>query len=340
MAARENRRILLASRPVGEIQDENFAQETVAVPELKDGEILVRNLFLSLDPAMRGWMREGDSYIEPVQLGDVMRGSTIGEVLESRNPGYAPGDKTFGMGGWQDYLVTKPEGRLRKLPSGAPFPLTHFLSVLGVTGLTAYFGLLDIGAPKEGETLVVSTAAGAVGSIVGQIGKIKGCRVIGITGSDEKCKWITEELGFDGAINYKTQNVGKELRRLCPKKIDVYFDNVGGPILNECLGLINVHARIVICGAITVYNATEPQPGPSNYLTLLTKRSKMQGFVVIDYMDRFSEGIMALGQWVGEGKLKHREDIVEGLENAPKAIHKLFDGTNQGKLIVKIAEPS
>lgn len=335
-----NRQILLASRPVGSIRDENFELRTGPVPPLNDGEVLIRNYYLSLDPAMRGWMREGESYIEPVNIGDVMRGSTIGEVVESKHPDFAPGDKTFGMGGWQDYTITRPGGRFRKLPDGVPFPLTYFLSVLGVTGLTAYFGLLDVGAPKAGETLVVSTAAGAVGSIVGQIGKIMGCRVIGIAGSTEKCRWITEDLGFDGAINYKKQDVGKELRTLCPDKIDIYFDNVGGDILNECLGRLNVHARVVICGAITVYNAVEPMPGPSNYLTLLTKRSRMQGFVVLDYVERFNEGIMALGQWVAEGKLKHREDIVDGLEQAPKAIHKLFDGSNQGKLIVKIADPA
>lgn len=337
MGASVNRQILLAARPVGNIKESDFKYQEAPVPEPGVGQALVRNLYLSLDPAMRGWMREGDSYIEPVKLGDVMRGATIGEVVKSNSPDYAPGDKVFGMGGWQDYYLVGPKGGARKLPADAPFPLTNFLSVLGITGLTAYFGLLDVGRPKAGETVVVSTAAGAVGSIVCQIAKIKGCRVVGICGSDEKCKWILDELGVDAAINYKTQNVAAELRRACPNKIDIYFDNVGGEILNTVLGMINVHARVVICGAIAQYNATEPAPGPSNYISLLTKRSRMEGFVVLDFMDRAMEGVMQLGQWLAEGKIKHREHIVEGLPNAPKAIRHLFDGTNRGKLIIKVS---
>ncbi len=337
MSSAVNRQILLAARPVGNIKDSDFKYQEGAVPEPGDGQALVRNRFLSLDPAMRGWMREGDSYIEPIRLGDVMRAGTVGEVVKSNSPEYSVGDKVFGMGGWQDYYVISPKSGARVLPADVPFPLTSFLSVLGITGLTAYFGLLDVGKPKAEETVVVSTAAGAVGSIVCQIAKIKGCRVVGIAGSDEKCAWIKDELGVDAAINYKTQDVAAELRKACPKKIDVYFDNVGGEILNTVLGMINVHARVVICGAITQYNATQAVPGPSNYITLLTKRSRMEGFVIIDYMDRAMEAIMQLGQWLAEGKLKHREHIVEGLENAPKAIQHLFNGTNQGKLIVKIA---
>ena len=334
--ATKNRRILLAARPVGNIKDSDFKYEEGEVPQVGEGQFLARNLYLSLDPAMRGWMNDADSYIEPVKLGDVMRGGTVAEVVESKHPDYQPGDKVFGMGGWQDYVLYGPKNLPTKLPADAPFPLTNFLSVLGITGLTAYFGLLDVADPQPGETVVVSTAAGAVGSVVGQIATIKGCRVVGIAGSDEKCKWIKDELGFDAAINYKTENLGKALRAACPNKIDVYFDNVGGEMLNTVLGMINPHARISICGAISMYNATTPQPGPSNYITLLTKRSKMQGFIVMDYAPRFQEAIMQLGQWVAQGKIKHREDIVEGLENAPKAIHKLFEGTNEGKLIVKV----
>jgi len=324
MASERNRQILLAARPVGDIKDSDFKYQEGDIPEPGPGQILIRNLYLSLDPAMRGWMREGDSYIEPVKLGDIMRGSTIGKVIKSNSPDFAVGDYTFGMGGWQDYTVADPKGMFRKIPSDLGLPLTNFLSVLGVTGLTAYFGLLDVGQPKEGETVVVSTAAGAVGSIVCQIARLKGCRVVGIAGSDEKCKWVVDELGCEAAINYKTQDVDAELRKACPNKIDVYFDNVGGDILNAVLGQINVHARVVICGAISQYNATEPQPGPANYITLLTKRSRMEGFIVLDFADRFMEGVMQLGQWLAEGKLKHREDVVEGLENAPKAIHKLL----------------
>lgn len=332
-----NRQWLLAARPVGEIKDSDFEFKEAAAPQVGEGQILVRNLYLSLDPAMRGWMNDTDSYIAPVQLGDVMRGGTIGEVVKSRNADIPEGAKVFGMGGWQDYYVAGPESLPNMIPDGVPLPLTNFLSVLGITGLTAYFGLLDIGQPKEGETLVVSTAAGAVGSIVVQIGKIKGCRVVGIAGTDEKCAWVKDELGADAVINYKTQDVSKALREACPNKINVYFDNVGGDILNAVLAQIDVGSRIAICGAISMYNATEPPPGPSNYITLLTKRSRMEGFIVMDFASRFPEGIAQLSQWVTEGKIKHKEDVVDGLENAPKAIHKLFEGTNKGKLIIKIA---
>jgi NADPH-dependent curcumin reductase len=272
-----------------------------------------------------------------VKLGDVMRGGPIGEVIESNHPDFAVGDNVFGRNGWQEYAVAGPEDLPMKLPSGLPLPLTDFLSVLGVTGLTAYFGLLDVGEPKEGETVVVSTAAGAVGSVVGQIAKIKGCRAVGIAGSDEKCKWCVDELGYDACINYKTQDVEAELRKACPNGVDVYFDNVGGEILNTVLGMNNFGSRFVICGAITQYNATEQPPGPSNYLRLLVKSSRMEGFIVLNYADRFQEGVMQLAQWVMEGKIKHREEVVDGLEHAPKAIHKLFDGTNTGKLIIKVA---
>ena len=333
-----NRQILLKSRPVGEIKDSDFEHVSTPIPTIGDGEFLARNLYLSLDPAMRGWMNDSDSYIEPVQLGDPMRASSVSVVVESNNPDYKPGDKVVGMGNWQDYVVYGPKDMHRLIPEGLPLPLTNFLSILGITGLTAYFGFLDIGEPKEGDTVVVSAAAGAVGSVVGQIAKNMGCHVVGLAGSDEKCAWVKDELGFDACINYKTQNVAKELFKNCPNKIDVYFDNVGGSILNDVLGQINVHARISICGAISQYNATEMPPGPSNYLTLLTKRSKMQGFIVTDFAARFPEAVQQLAQWSIEGKIKHKEEVVDGLENAPVAIHKLFKGTNQGKLIIKVAD--
>ena len=335
-----NRQWLLKSRPEGDIKNSDFEWKESPVPSPSEGEILVRNLFLSLDPAMRGWMSETDSYIEPVVLGDVMRGGCIGEVIESKHPEFKKGDKVFGLLGWQDYAVAGGENLPNKLPEGLPLPLTTFLSVLGLTGVTAYFGLLDVGQPKAGETVVVSTAAGAVGSIVGQIAKLKECRVVGLTGSDEKCAWIKDDLGFDAAVNYKKENVADALDKHCPNRIDVYFDNVGGEILNEALGRLAVHGRVVICGAITRYNETEPTPGPSNYINLLLKRGRMEGFVLTDYLDRYMEAVMALAQWVTQGKLKWKEDIVDGLENAPEAIHKLFTGANTGKLIVKIAEPS
>ncbi len=339
MATGKNRQILLKSRPKGRLQPSDFESREVDVPEVGDGQALVKNLYLSLDPAMRGWVREGESYIEPVAVGGVMRGGTVGVVLESKNPKLAPGDKVMGMNGWQEYaLIGGNENMSRKLPEMS-LPLTNFLSVLGATGMTAYFGLLDVGEPKEGETVLVSTAAGAVGSIVGQIAKIKGCRVVGITGSDEKCRWITEELGYDAAINYKTEKLDEAIKKTCPKKVDVYFDNVGGDQLDAALLNLNKHARVVICGAISVYNAKgDLPPGPSNYLALLIKSARMQGFVVLDYLDRFMEGGMQLAQWIMEGKIKHREHVVDGLENAPTAINMLFDGSNNGKLIVKIAD--
>ncbi len=333
-----NRQILLAARPEGAIKTSDFRHGEGPIPQPGENEVLVRNLYLSLDPAMRGWMTDRPSYMPPVALDAPMRGATISRVVASKDPDFAPGDLVRALGGWQDYALVKKEDRLMKIPEGLPVPLTKHLGVLGITGLTAYFGLLDLGTPQEGETVVVSTAAGAVGSIVGQIAKIKGCRVVGLTGSDEKCAWIRDELGYDVAINYKTENIEKALAAACPDGIDVYFDNVGGEILNACLGRINFKGRVVLCGAITQYNATDMPPGPSNYLNLLIRSARMEGFIVTNYMDRAMEGGMQLAQWMGEGKLKSREDVVDGLENAPKAILRLFDGSNQGKLIVRIAD--
>jgi len=340
MSPTTNRQYVLARRPEAMIAPDNFALREEPVPEPGDDAILVKNLYLSLDPAMRGWVADRDSYIDPVGVGDVMRGMTVSEVVSSNNDGFQPGDKVIGLGGWQEYAVLAQPLLPRKLPEGVPLPLTNFLSALGITGLTAYFGILDIGMPKEGETVVVSTAAGAVGSVVGQIAKIEGCRVVGLSGSDEKCAWVVDELGFDACINYKTEDVPSALRKHCPKKIDIYFDNVGGAILDAALAQIAVGARVAICGAISIYNAAELPPGPRNYLTLLTKRARMEGFIVTDFAKRFPEAVMQLGQWVLEGRIKFREDVVEGLDNAPKALLTLFDGSNRGKLIVKIAEPA
>ncbi|MCI0665482.1 MAG: NADP-dependent oxidoreductase, partial [Acidobacteria bacterium] len=262
-------------------------------------------------------------------------GFTIGVVEESRHPNFQPGDNVQGLLGWQEYSVADG-ATLTKLPNNPAIPLTAYMGLFGPIGLTAYFGLLDITHPKEGETLVVSAAAGAVGSIVGQIGKIKGCQVVGIAGSDEKCKWITEELGYDRAINYKKEDVREALKKACPSGIDIYFDNVGGEILDAVLRLINLHARISICGMISQYNATAPVPGPFNLINILTRRAKMEGFIVIDYLNRAQEAIADLSKWYMDGKIKYRVDVVDGLQNAPRAVNKLFDGSNQGKLIVKI----
>ena len=333
-----NTQIRLQSRPEGLPTADNFKTTQEETTALEIGQIRVRNIYLSLDPAMRGWMTDRRSYIEPIQLGDVMRGLTVGEVVESTDDEFSAGDLVSGALGWQEYAVVVAKD-LQKLPTGLPIPL--FLGPLGMTGLTAYFGLLEIGEPKEGETVLVSAAAGAVGSIVGQIAKIKGCRVVGLAGSEDKCAWL-KELGFDEAINYKTtEDLIKTLAKACPKGVDVYFDNVGGEILDAALALLNVGARIPLCGAISQYNATDPVPGPYNYLSLLINRAKLEGFIIFDYKKRYPEALAQLGQWVSEGKIEGRYHIVDGLENAPEALLKLFDGSNTGKLIVKIGdEPS
>lgn len=329
----ENLQIRLAARPEGLPKNSDFETTREAMPVPGDGQVLVRVVYLSLDPAMRGWMTDRKSYIEPVQLGDVMRGLVVGEVVESKNDAFAPGDRVSGALGWQQYAVAEAKD-LQKLPPGPPYPL--FLGPLGMTGLTAYFGLLDIGQPKEGETVLISGGAGAVGSVVGQLAKIHGCRAVGLAGSDDKCAWMTDELGFDAAINYKTAELDVAIQAACPNGVDVYFDNVGGEILDLALRFINQGARIPICGAISQYNATEPVPGPANYLSLLVNRARMEGFIVFDFRRRYGEALEALGRWVAEGKIQARYDVVEGLENAPTALNRLFDGSNTGKLMVQI----
>jgi len=335
MTERLNHTWRLDSRPVGRLSESNFKWTEEPVPDLKENEVLVKTLYLSLDPANRGWTNEGGSYRDEIPLGAVMEGGGIGVVEESRHPGFQPGDNVQGMLGWQEYAVFNGAA-INKLPVNPALPLTAYLGLFGHIGMTAYFGLLDITDPKPGETLVVSAAAGAVGSIVGQIGKIMGCRVVGIAGSDEKCAWIKDELGFDEVINYKTENIRAGLKRTCPDGIDVYFDNVGGETLDAVLAIINQGARISICGMISMYNATEPVPGPYNLINILVRRAKMQGFIVTDYMPRAAEAIADLGKWFMDGRLKYRIDVVEGLKQAPSALNKLFDGANQGKLIIKI----
>ena len=335
MTNRINRQWRLAARPVGNFKDSDFKWTEEPVPELKDGELLVHNQYISLDPTNRGWANAVDTYLPAVKLGDVMRGGAIGVVEESRNPAFKVGDHVSGLLGWQEYAISSGAG-LAKLPEIPGLPLTAHLGLFGHIGLTAYFGLLDVAQPKAGETLVVSAAAGAVGSLVGQIGKIVGCRVVGIAGSDEKCRWLTDDLGFDAAINYKKEKVFEALKRECPNGIDVDFENVGGEILDSILALINLGARISLCGMISQYNATDRMPGPSNLFMLIVRRARMQGFLVSDYMARAAEAMTALGGWLKEGKIKYRVDVVEGLEQTPRAVNKLFDGSNQGKLVVKI----
>jgi NADPH-dependent curcumin reductase CurA len=336
MSARINRQWRLAARPEGMIETSDFQWVEEPVRDLENGEVLVRNIYLSLDPANRGWVREGPSYVEPVAIGEVMRGLTLGVVEDTRHERFAAGDLVSGTGGWQDYVISDGSD-LRVLPS-SPLPLTAHLGLFGIVGLTAYFGLFDIGEPKEGETLVVSGAAGAVGSLVGQMGKIAGCRVVGIAGTDAKCRWLTNELGFDGAVNYRTENVLRKLHKHCPDGIDVIFENVGGDILDAELAWINNSARIVICGLISGYNATERQPGPSNFPMVLIRRARIEGFIVMDYLDRTTEAVAKMGQWHEEGRLQYRVDVYDGLETAPYNINRLFDGSHDGKLIIKVSD--
>lgn len=329
-----NHQFRLAARPDGMVGPEHFDYVEEQLPELTDGQVLIKTAYISLDPAMRGWMSEGRSYIPPVQIGEVMRAGTVGEVVESKGQKFAVGDHVTGWLGVQEYAVCD-ENAVFKVDAGE-IPLTTFLGALGMPGITAYFGLLDVGAPKEGETVVVSGAAGAVGSVVGQIAKIKGCRVVGIAGGPEKCAWIVDELGFDAAIDYKGEDVGEALRKHCPEGIDVYFDNVGGDTLDAALARLARGARVVLCGAISQYNNMTSMRGPSNYMSLLVNRARMEGFVVIDYMGRAPEATVEMAGWIAEGKLIAREDVVEGFESFPDALQKLFRGENVGKLVLKV----
>ncbi|MFJ7885007.1 NADP-dependent oxidoreductase [Pseudomonas sp. NPDC096917] len=334
MTAETNRQFLLAKRPVGAATRDTFTYQQVPLAEPGDGQIVVKNEYLSLDPAMRGWMNEGKSYIAPVGLGEVMRALGVGKVIASKHPGFAVGDYVNGALGVQDYYVGEPRGFYKVDPKLAPLPV--YLSALGMTGMTAYFALLEVGAPKAGDTVVISGAAGAVGSIAGQIAKLKGCRVVGIAGGKEKCAYLVEQLGFDGVIDYKNEEVLAGLKRECPKGVDVYFDNVGGDILDAVLSRLNYKARVIICGAISQYNNKEAVKGPTNYLSLLVNRARMEGFVVMDYADRYVAAGQEMASWLAKGQLTSKEDIVEGLETFPESLLKLFSGENFGKLILKV----
>jgi len=327
----------LRSRPQGRAKESDFEWIEAQTPELGEGQILVRIIYLSLDPTNRVWMEPVDSYMPMLPLGSVMRGITVGVVEASNHRGYATGDLVQGLGGWQTYFAGDPAG-WTKLPRVPGLQLTAFFGAMGHIGFTAYFGLMDIGQPKAGETLVVSAAGGAVGSLAGQMGKIAGCRVVGIAGSDEKCAWITSELGFDAAINYKKENLPEALERNCPKGIDIDFENVGGAVMDEVLGRVNLGARVVLCGLISQYNAEGRLAGPSNFGSILTKRARVQGFIVTDFASRFGEATVQIVQWIQQGKLKYRIDMVEGLRQAPSALNRLFDGANMGKLLVKVSD--
>ena len=340
MTTRRNRQWLLAKRPVGMVGAANFEFREVPAPAPGPGEILVKNLYLSFDPAMRGWMEDRPSYIPPVGLGEVMRAGGVGQIVESRRSDLKAGDFVQGMFGWQEYSIAAPGGLMSATPLPKGMPLTWPLGACGITGLTAYFGLLDLGKPKAGETVVVSGAAGATGSVAAQIAKIQGCRVIGIAGGAEKCRWLTETAHLDAAIDFKREDVAKRIRELCPKGVDVYFDNVGGEILDAALANLAQRARVVLCGGISGYNEATPAPGPRNLMNLVVTRSRMEGFIVIDYAPRFAEGATKLAQWVAEGKLAHAEDVQRGIENAPKTFLRLFQGKNLGKQLLQVAEPT
>jgi NADPH-dependent curcumin reductase CurA len=331
----KNRQWVLARRPEGAIKDSDFNFVETEVPALGQGEALVRTLMLSCDPTQRGWIAM-DTYLPAVKIGEVVRSLGAGRVVASNNPDLAVGDVVSGFTGWQDYLVVNRKSQLNKLPAGAPLELA--LSALGMNGVTAYFGLLDVGRPVAGETVVVSGAAGATGSITGQIAKIKGCRVIGVAGGKEKCRWLTDEAGFDAAIDYKSEDVRARLIELCPKGINIFFDNVGGDILDAALARLAMRGRVVLCGGIANYNATELPPGPKNYLNLVVQRGRMEGFIVLDYMPRAAEAIGALAGWVQSGRLKNRVDVQHGLENAPATLRRLFEGRNEGKQLLRVAE--
>ncbi|MEM7002239.1 MAG: NADP-dependent oxidoreductase [Pseudomonadota bacterium] len=342
MSNRVNGQWQLQSRPTGMVSVDNFVRVDEPLRDIADGEFLVRNIYLAFEPAMRGWLNDVKSYVPPVQIGEVMRASSVGQVIESNNADYPVGTFVSGMFGWQEFAISDGQpgimGRIGKVPAGMAPELS--LSALGGTGLTAYFGMLDIGKPEPGDVVVVSGAAGATGSVAGQIARIKGAaKVIGIAGGETKCDFLTQQLGFDAAIDYKNENVMARLREECPKGINIFFDNVGGQILDDALLNMAQNGRIVLCGGISSYNSEELPPGPKNYMQLVIRRCIMQGFILIDHYDRAGEAIAELSRWISQGELKHAEDIQEGFENTPQTFLRLFEGKNLGKQLLKVGEP-
>lgn len=333
----ENRQWILRNRPVGDLADDCLELVTSPAPAIDDGEALIRLTHLSIDPTIRGWMSH-DTYLPAIPIGDVVRSAAAGTVVESRSDDYPVGATVMGLFGWQDYAVVGPDGMGQVIPEG--IEITDAMSLYGSTGVTAYIGLTEIGRPEAGETVVVSGAAGATGSIAGQVAKILGCRVIGIAGTDEKCRWLEDDLGFDATINYRTDDVSARIGELCPEGLDVFYDNVGGPILEAALDHLALRARIVLCGAISTYNDADdsPTPGPRNLFNLITQRARMEGFIMLDYIDRFPEAAFQLGIWGAEGLIKHKVFAVDGLEQAPEALRMLFSGANDGKVIVTVED--
>ena len=335
MANKQNQHILLAARPRGEIKPTDFELVDAPMPETGEGEVLVESRYLAVEPAMKGWMEARVDYVAPLHIGDVMRGHGVGCVLESRHPDFAVGEMVSGALGWRRYLATDGKAiPLNKVPAGVE-PAAA-LNVLGLTGLTAYFGMLDIGKPKAGDTVLVSGAAGATGSVAGQLARIAGARVIGIAGGKDKCDWLVSELGFDGAIDYKSEDVEQRIAELCPDGLNVYYDNVGGEILDFALAKLAQGARVVLCGGISRYNQTGAIPGPVNYFNLIYRRARMEGFIVSDYASRFGEAVEVLAKHLGSGELRHRETILQGFTQLPQALMNLFTGGNIGKQLVEV----
>lgn len=334
----ENRRFLLAERPIGPVDESTFDLVREPVPEIGEGEALVRVKSISIDPTNRTWIGEEPTYLPPVAIGEVMRALGLGEVIESNNPNYPVGALVNGLTGWQDYAVTSDEMPLMVVPEEVDATPAQLLGTMGMTGCTAYFGMLEIGEPKEGDTVVVSAAAGAVGSVAGQLARMKGARVVGIAGGPEKCEFLTETLGFDAAVDYKADDWREQLKAATPDGIDVNFENVGGEIMEAVMARLNIRARMVLCGLISGYNDKEPPPGPRSFGNLLIKRVKLQGFIILDYYPRFGEAIRDLSQWLADGKIRSEETVVEGFEKLPDALNMLFEGKNMGKLVVHISD--
>jgi NADPH-dependent curcumin reductase CurA len=329
------RQILLAQRPVGLVTADDFRTAEEPLPELADGEALMRNVYLGIDPTVRSWLDAGEGYLPPVEIGEVVRCSGVGQIVATRCDAYEVGDVVSSLPGWQEYAIVRDD--LFTTKQAPDVDLRRVLGVYGANGATAYFGLLEVGRPEPGETVLVSGAAGATGSLVGQIARIQGCRVVGIAGTDEKCRWVVDELGFDACINHHTDDMAAALKEHCPARIDVYFDNVGGPILDLVLARLAQGGRVVLCGAIAVYNDEHRPPGPANYLNLISRRGRMEGFIILDYVPRFEESAAQLAQWIENGELHVREHLVDGLDNAPNALNALFHGDNMGKVLVQVA---
>jgi NADPH-dependent curcumin reductase CurA len=334
------KQILLCRRPHGVPVAEDFALGEGPVPTaVGPGQVLLRQIYLSLDPAIRGWMSESKSYLPPIAIGAPVRSGTLSQVVLSSVPEWQPGDLCQALAAWEEYSLVPAEQLMGKITPVPGIPLSSMLNVLGGNGLTAYFGLYDVGQPKPGETVLVSAAAGGVGSIVGQLAKLRGCRVVGLTGADDKCEWLCSELGFDAALNYKSANLSQQLKDVCPKGVDVFFDGVGGELLDLVLPRLAMRGRVVVCGAISEINRTEPGPGLRNIMQLMAKRARMEGFVTLDYADRYAAARDELAGYVREGALKTRDEIVDGIEHAPAHLLRLFSGDHRGKLMVKVTDP-